>query len=185
MGILANCEDGQVYHARNFDFLPFLDSIQIEARMTRNGTEVARSAQVMGYAPVFTGFKNGAFAIEINTRFPEGLGGNEKMLDNLLEKRSPLITWKIRELLENATTYEEAVETLSTAEVVCTNYVVISGPGKGTILARDPSSLEHQITLQPEDKYIIITNFDYWDHDIREWFDYTTGEIGTPRRIVA
>lgn len=35
------------------------------------------------------------------------------------------------------------------------------------------------------DKYIIVTNFDYWDHDIREYLDPTAGEIGVPRRIVA
>jgi len=34
-------------------------------------------------------------------------------------------------------------------------------------------------------RYIITTNFDYWNHDIREYFDWTAGEIGTPRRIVA
>jgi len=36
-----------------------------------------------------------------------------------------------------------------------------------------------------DDRYIIVTNFDYWDHDIREYFDYTAGEIGSPRRINA
>jgi len=33
--------------------------------------------------------------------------------------------------------------------------------------------------------YIITTNFDYWNHDIREYFDWTAGEIGRPRRIEA
>jgi len=38
--------------------------------------------------------------------------------------------------------------------------------------------------LTPEDKYIIVTNFDYWDDDIREYLDFTS-HIGEPRRIVA
>jgi hypothetical protein len=36
--------------------------------------------------------------------------------------------------LENATTYEEAVEKMSNEEFVCPNYFVISGPNNGTIL---------------------------------------------------
>ena len=53
-------------------------------------------------------------------------------------------------------------------------------------MARNPSDLEHKLTLGIDDpRYIITTNFDYWNHDIREYFDPTAGEIGTPRRIVA
>jgi hypothetical protein len=56
------------------------------------------------------------------------------MLDNLLEKRTPLATWTIRTLLENSTGYETAVNILSNTEFVCPNYFVISGPNNGTIL---------------------------------------------------
>lgn len=51
-------------------------------------------------------------------------------------------------------------------------YIVISGVGQGTILAKDPDSLEHQLVLGQDDSgYIAITNYDFWDHDIRELLD--------------
>ena len=65
-------------------------------------------------------------------------------------------------------------------------YIFLSGVKQGTILTRSPSNLEHKLTLGIDDpRYIITTNFDYWNHDIREYFDPTAGEIGTPRRIAA
>ena len=65
-------------------------------------------------------------------------------------------------------------------------YIFLSGVKQGTILTRSPSNLEHKLTLGIDDpRYIITTNFDYWNHDIREYFDWTAGEIGTPRRVVA
>lgn len=52
-------------------------------------------------------------------------------------------------------------------------------------MAREPVGLEHKLTLgETDDDYIIVTNFDYWDHDIRAYFDYTA-EFGHPRRLVA
>lgn len=66
-----------------------------------------------------------------------------------------------------------------------TAYNLISGPQSGAILARNPEGYENKIELTKDDKYIIVTNFDWWNNDIREFFDQTAGEIGTPRRIVA
>lgn len=63
--------------------------------------------------------------------------------------------------------------------------MTISGVQEGCILARSPSENKHKIILTDEDKYIIITNFDYWNNDIREYFDPTAGHIGKPRRIFA
>lgn len=39
--------------------------------------------------------------------------------------------------------------------------------------------------MTEEDKYIIITNFDFWNGDFREYLDWTGGHIGSPRRIFA
>lgn len=64
-------------------------------------------------------------------------------------------------------------------------YNVISGVNEGTILARSPEGVTHQLILGDDTPYIIVTNFDYWDHDIRAYLDPTGGEIGTPRRIAA
>jgi len=50
----------------------------------------------------------------------------------------------------------------------------MSGVGKGVIVAREPESVAHQLTLGVDNpRYIVITNFDYWNNDWREWFDPT------------
>ena len=48
----------------------------------------------------------------------------------------------------------------------------MSGVRKGTILARDPEAVSHQLTLGVDDaRYITVTNYDFWDNDWREFFD--------------
>ena len=66
---------------------------------------------------------------------------------------------------------------------ISTEYAIVSGVQKGVILAKDPDTVAHTQTLgRPNwgqrDDYIIITNFDFYFHDIREQFDPTGGEEG-------
>jgi hypothetical protein len=85
-----------------------------------------------------------------------------------------LALWKIRKTLENVQTYEEGVQTLSTELFTSPIYLIISGVRKGTILAREPASLAHQLVLGVDSPvYIVMTNFDYWNNDWREYFDPT------------
>ena len=82
---------------------------------TRNGTEVFRGMQVAAFSGIFTGYKKGQFSIEINTRFPDGWGGNLAMMDNLLIKKTPLSPWTVRKILENTEGYAEALTAFETA----------------------------------------------------------------------
>ena len=66
--------------------------------------------------------------------------------------------------------------------------MIISGPKDGVILARESNKLVHYLSMENHtatNSYIIVTNFDYWWGDIREYFDPTGGSIGHPRRIYA
>jgi len=194
-GIIARDDiNGMIYHARNLDFSPrkYMSDLLYVGKFMKNGSELCRAQMVAGYQGVITGMKAGAngFTVEVNTRYPNHVGGNEEMLKNLLEESRPLNNWSLRKVLETAVDYEEAVSALSTLKYVSTEYNIVSGVGKGTILARDPDGVAHSLVyghqnFENKDNYIIVTNFDYWDHDIREWFDPTAGEIGHPRRIVA
>lgn len=194
-GIIAmDKNDGTVYHARNLDFSPkdIMQDLAYTGIFKKNGKEVFRSQMIAGYSCIVTGMKMGknGFTIERNTRYTDHVGGNEEMFDNLLKKKRPLNGWTLRKVLELATDYEEAVSSVASAQYVSTEYAIISGVKKGTILSKDPDGVAHTMTLgQPNfecrDDYIIITNFDYFFHDIREYFDPTGGQIGRPRRIVA
>jgi hypothetical protein len=78
---------------------------------------------------------------------------------------------------------------------VSNEYVSMSGVKKGMIISRSPEEVVHtQILGDPNgnfeepSSYIIMTNFDYYWHDIREWFDPTGGggiQNGGPSRRVA
>lgn len=194
-GIIATDKtDGTVYHARNLDFSPvkFMTNLVYTGIFTKGGKEVFRSQMVAGYSGIITGMKMGpnGFTIERNTRYPDHVKGNEEMFHNLLKEKRELNGWQLRKIMESAPDYDTAVPLVAAAKFVSTEYSIMSGVKKGVILSKDPDNVAYTQTLgQPNfderDDYIIITNFDYFFHDIREWFDPTGGQIGAPRRIAA
>eukprot|EP00445_Apocalathium_hangoei_P074885 CAMPEP_0204152264 /NCGR_PEP_ID=MMETSP0361-20130328/26863_1 /ASSEMBLY_ACC=CAM_ASM_000343 /TAXON_ID=268821 /ORGANISM="Scrippsiella Hangoei, Strain SHTV-5" /LENGTH=82 /DNA_ID=CAMNT_0051107191 /DNA_START=21 /DNA_END=266 /DNA_ORIENTATION=+ len=78
--------------------------------------------------------------------------------------------------METSTNYGDFAQKVSTSQLIVPMYIVISGVSKGTIIASDIGTVAHQMTLgetnlECRGVYIIITKFDYYFHDIREWFD--------------
>lgn len=193
-GIIAlNKADGTVNHARNLDFSPleYMNQLVYTGIFTTGGKEVFRSQMVAGYQSMITGMKMGpsGFAIERNTRYTDHVGGNAEMLSNLLGGR-PLNGWTLRKILETAPDYSSATAAIATAKYVSTEYAIVSGVKQGSILSKSPEGVAYTQTLgQPNfgerDDYIIITNFDFFFHDVREQFDPTGGKVFRPRRIEA
>jgi len=153
---------------------------------------VFRAQMMAGYSCVVTAMKSGpnGFAYETNTRFPDVFGENKEIIHNLVVEKRLLNGWIARKTMETAPDFEAAVLALSTTPYVAPMYNVLSGVRKGVILARDPDGLAFQLTLgkvnpQCRSDYILITNFDFWWGDIREWFDPTSSIIGHPRRLEA
>jgi len=192
-GVIGEDKNGSVYHMRNLDFSPgaYMQKIVYSGIFKKGGQEIFRAQMMAGYSCLVTGMKMGAngFSLETNTRFPEKTGDNKEMLHNLLVEKRVLNGWTVRKTLEMAADYEAAVQMLSTTPYVAPIYNIVAGVRKGTILARGPDKVDFQLTLgqsNPECRsdYIIITNFDFWWGDIREWFD-PTGGLGHPRRLTA
>lgn len=191
-GIIAHDDDdGTVYHARNLDFsfAEFLQPMAYTGIFTKNGSEVFRAQTIAGYASILTGMRKGpnGFTVEINTRFTDHVGGNKEMFHHVFtDKRDPS-GWTKRKILENVDNYEDAVEAFSNTPYGATEYNIVAGVGKGTILARNPDGLAYQLPLsESSKKYIIMTNFDYIWHDIKEQFDPTGGKgLFHPRRPAA
>lgn len=192
-GIIATCSDGTVNHARDLDFspLPFMSKLIFTAVFQKGGVEVFRSQMVAGYTAVVTAMRMGknGWTIERNTRYPDHTGGNEEMFKNIFDGRRAN-GWTLRKTLETQPDFEGAVAAIAAAPFISTEYSILSGVRKGTILAKDPDYVAHtQVLGQPNfderSDYIIITNFDFWNHDIREYFDYTNDHMGHPRRIYA
>lgn len=193
-GIIAtNKDDGTVTHARNLDFSPvdIFNKMVYVAKFQKGGKEIFRAQMVCGYQQVITGMKMGAdgFAVERNTRYPSHPGGNNEMFTNLYSGRI-LNGWTLRKILENEDTFDAAIDAIATTHFCSTEYAIVSGVKKGVILSKDPESVAHRQTLgqvnfdEPEE-YIIMTNFDFFFHDFREYFDPTNHMIGHPRRIFA
>ena len=185
-GIVAtNTADGTVIHARNMDLAPvkLFAPLVYEGVFTRNGSVVFRAEMVAGYVSLLTGYRPGAYVVERNTRYPAHKRGNREMLNNLLEG-VPLSGWTLRRMLESISTYDAALAKVQSAPFVATEYVVMSGVRRGHIVARDPASVAHLSTLGST-AYVIVTNFDYWWHDVREYLDPTGGHLGLPRRVAA
>lgn len=192
-GIIATAADGSVAHARNLDFSPskYFAPLVYTGIFTKGGKEVFRSQMVAGYQPMVTGMKMGknGFTIERNTRYPDHVDGNKDMFHYLLGGR-PLNGWMLRKILEHSPDYDNATAAIKAAPYVSTEYAIVSGVRKGTIISRDPDRVAYVQTLgkknfEERDDYIIMTNFDFFFHDFREYFDPTGGKIGYPRRIAA
>jgi len=188
-GIIATSdEDGTVYHARNLDFsfAEYLQPLTYTGIFTKSGSEIFRSQMIAGYSAMITGMRKGpnGYTIEINTRFTDHWGGNSEMIKNVFSNKRAISGWTKRKILENVDNYEDAVEALSTSLYSSTEYNIVSGVKKGTILARNPDGLAYQLPLTDSaKKYIIMTNFDYIWGDVKEIFDPTGGKgIFHPRR---
>jgi hypothetical protein len=186
--------DGSVWHARNLDFapVPIMTNLVYNAVFKKGGKELFKMQMIAGYTQAITGFRPGAdgFAIERNTRYTDHWGGNAEMLRNV-ESGRELNGWQLRKVFEEEATYDAAVARVKSMPYASTEYAIMSGVNKGTIISRNPDDVAYVQTLgQPnfEEKkdYLIITNFDFFFHDIREHFDPTGGGgFAKPSRRVA
>eukprot|EP00041_Stephanoeca_diplocostata_P025318 m.659522 g.659522 ORF g.659522 m.659522 type:complete len:396 (+) comp22724_c2_seq3:2070-3257(+) len=193
-GIIAtNKADGTVSHARNLDFSPVdvMKNLVYVGIFKKNGNELFRAQLVAGYVGLITGMKHGSdgFTIERNTRYPDHVDGNEEMFHNLEGGRATN-GWTLRKIMEEQTTYAAAVDAIKAAPFISTEYSIVSGVRKGIIISKDPDTVAYtqvlgEVNVDERADYIIITNFDFFNHDIREYFDPTGGQIGYPRRIAA
>jgi len=154
----------------------------------KDGKELFTAQMIAGYSSPLTGMRRGknGYTIEINTRYPPKSTNVKSLMEHLFKEKRTTSGWVKREVLQNIDNFEDAVAAFSTKPYASTEFNIISGNQKGIILARDPDSVYHTLTLGPQkNDYIIITNFDYWDHDFKEWLDPTSIHFRHSRRIGA
>lgn len=187
-GIIIKDEEGSVYHGRNLDFAftKYFQNMTYLGTFTKGGKELFTIQTIAAYPMLLTGWRRGSngYTIEINSRFLDHWGGNGQMLNNIFNsEHRPPSGWTKRKILETIDNYEDAVEAFSTRPYIATEYNIISGVRKGVILARNPDGNAYTIDLKDDDRYIIMTNFDYIWGDLKEHFDPTSVMgIGHSRR---
>jgi len=190
-GVIArSADDGTVTHARNLDFsfAKWLANMTYNAIFAKGGKELFTAQMIAGYSMPLTGMRRGTngYTIEVNTRYPPKSWNIQHLMDHLFKEKRMTSGWVKRQTLQMIDNYEDAVKAFSTTPYASTEYNVISGNQKGTILARDPDDVYHVQTLGPnKNDYILITNFDFWDHDKKEWLDPTSIHFGHSRRVGA
>lgn len=196
IGIVAQSSaTGHVYHLRNQDFSPkeYMQDMVYSGVFYRGGKEIFRAQMLAAYSSIVTAIKMGSngFSMETNTRYGPERGSNSAMLHNLLSEKRAFNGWTNRKIMEHAADYEAAVAAFSSAKYVAPQYIVLAGVRKGSILARSPEEVVYKMTLGQQnfgcrDDYIVVSNFDYWWHDIKENFDPTArGGHKLPRRVAA
>jgi beta subunit of N-acylethanolamine-hydrolyzing acid amidase len=174
--------DGVPVHIRTMDWdLDVLEPLTVEIDFVLDNRVLFSATTWVGCVGVFTGVKPNCFSSSINFRISDGT-----ILQNVKRGlgRSWPVSFLMREVLESAQSYEQAVAFLANSHVMAPCYIVVAGTkaGEGAVLTRERSSdiVERRITLadrlggnNDDDKssrrraFIVQTNQDHWDFDER------------------
>jgi len=177
--IVAEDEQNRLYHARNLDFGLFLGwnekthdwmvteqlrNTIVNVEWKKGGKTVFKSVNFAGFVGVYNGVRPQRFTVTANERFDID-GGYVGLLKWLMGEDTAWMTLLVREVMETADSYDEAVERLSTTKLMAPVYYIVGGnsSGQGQIITRSrDKTLEvtHLNISQPNGWYILETNYD-------------------------
>lgn len=180
--IVAQDQNGEIYHARNLDFGLFfgwdkanstwrlaemLRPLLFNAVFVSGGQELYRATVFGGYVGLLTGMKKGAFSISVDTRFDSNL--DRGLIQWLRGNHSAhFLTFTTRNAIENAATYDEAFAILNNTVLIGPGYIILGGSkaGEGVVLSREEALSIKPHTLQSRIQngsfYVLETNYDWW-----------------------
>ncbi|XP_037687134.1 acid ceramidase isoform X2 [Choloepus didactylus] len=179
--IVTEDKEGDLLHGRNMDFGIFLGwninnntwviteqlkPLTVNLEFRRNNKTVFKATSFAGYVGMLTGFQPGRFSLTLNERFAPS-GGYLGILEWILGKRDAMwIGFIMRSVLENATSYEEAKNILTTTKIVAPAYFILGGhqSGEGCVITRDRKGSLDVNELNPKQGkwYVVQTNYDRW-----------------------
>jgi len=179
--IVAEDEQGKLYHARNLDFGLFLGwnekthdwAITERLRKTivnvewkKDGKTVFKSVNFAGFVGVYNGVRPQRFTITANERFDLLDGGYIGIIKWLRgDTSASWMTLLVREVMENVDSYDEAIRKLSETKLMAPVYYIVGGnsSGQGSIVVRSREQTLDTVTLNPSDPngwYVLETNYD-------------------------
>ncbi|XP_063329266.1 N-acylethanolamine-hydrolyzing acid amidase-like [Pelmatolapia mariae] len=165
--IVAQDTKGHVYHGRNLDYPhPVLKNLTFNAVFLKNGKEVYRGTSFAGYVGLWTGQSPNKFTVSGDQRGTEHwYNWWKNIVSAFLYKRSP-VSWLVRETLEEAEDFQDAVMRLSKVPIITGVYYIVGGvrAKEGVVITRDR---EGPADIWPLDTakggwYRVETNFDHW-----------------------
>ncbi|XP_060763013.1 N-acylethanolamine-hydrolyzing acid amidase-like [Neoarius graeffei] len=162
--IVAQDTKGKIYHGRNLDYPhEVLKNLTIDVLFIKNGDVAYRGTSFAGYVGLWTGQSKNKFTVTGNERNKGHWWDN--IISAVLLKNSP-VSWLVRETLEEASDFLNAVIQLSKIPIISDVYYIVGGvyPGEGVVITRDrngPADLWPLDTLYGN-WYRVETNYDHW-----------------------
>ncbi|XP_023658990.1 N-acylethanolamine-hydrolyzing acid amidase-like [Paramormyrops kingsleyae] len=164
--IVAQDTNGRIYHGRNMDypFVEILRNLTVDILFIRDGKVAYRGTSFAGYVGLWTGQSANNFTISGDER-DVGFWW-ENVISAFILKSIPA-SWLMRETLEEAASYQDALERLSKVPIISTVYYIVGGvqPGEGAVVTRDRSGAADVWVLDPlhGQWFRVETNYDHWN----------------------
>eukprot|EP00944_MAST-04C_sp_MAST-4C-sp1_P006395 g6395.t1 len=165
--VVAEDTAGVIFHGRNLDWnVPYaLRKMAADVDFQRGNKTVFTGTTVVGFVGVFNGMKEGVFSGSIDARDKGG-----KILGNLLQAllhKSLTPSQHLRMVLqsEDSSTFESAINMLSTGSLIDQNYYIVGGvrKGEGAVIARGRNKAVDVWRLNESSWYRLETNYDHWN----------------------
>jgi len=178
--IVAQDTDGTIWHARNLDFgigMAFTNTLKnstCQITFTKGGKTLFIATTFAGYIGVLSGMKPQGFSLTIDTRFyPEGFTQLfYEIIAAIEEKNASLVSFLSRRTLENVDNWDDAVDSLSSGELIADVYYIVAGvsPNQGAVITRNRTdAADVWILDNPTRWFEVETNYDHWNSP--PWYD--------------
>ncbi len=124
--ILVCNSAGKVLHGRNLDFEMWnlLSNLLVHVEYYRGGKKIFNSDIIVGSVFAITGSKQGAFAVNVDTRYTKDF--QIDLISVLVNDAIP-VCWLLRKTLEEENSYNAAVKRLKSTRIGGPVYYIISG----------------------------------------------------------
>ncbi|XP_061584663.1 N-acylethanolamine-hydrolyzing acid amidase-like [Cololabis saira] len=164
--ILAQDKYGNVYHGRNLDYPhAVLRNVTVDVVFLKKGKVAYRGTTFAGYVGLWTGQSPNKFTVSGDQRGTDRWWNYWKNVVSLLLKGSP-VSWLVRETLEEAEDFQDAVMRLAKTPIITGVYYIVAGvrAGEGVVITRDRKGPADIWPLDPLNGawYRVETNFDHW-----------------------
>lgn len=168
--IVAQAENGTIYHGRNLDygggsiFTDMLRNDTIMVDFKENGQTVYTGTTFAGYIGLATGKRPKKFSISVNERDQGTWWMNA--LESLIAGTHGIVTLLIRDTLANPEMdFKMAVEKLSNSPVISPCYIIVGGvsSNEGAVVTRGRTKADDVWWLGTNNTwYLVETNYDHW-----------------------
>ena len=170
--VVAQNDQGEVLLARNLDFPTTLRGVAFQGNFYKGGKLLYKAMMLAGYTGTFTIMKPGKFAIALNSKAVQSpFRGVIMTFLRMTGVYNP--TALMVKTCEQAESFEEAVEILSSTPLTVPTYYLVSGTEKnqGLVITRDttkPVDIWRIDPESPKEWALVQTNDDHWDPQLSE-----------------